>query len=424
MEVCKEGKEEEPRRRFNAQEALVWPKRQAGVVSQKVGAVRFSFAPCSVAVSVLLHVNLFDRYLLGEWLKMLGLLLAATMGLLLMASLYDEFRDLMQTGASTAEILLYFVTLTPSFLSVVFPLSMLLSLLFVLGKLHRNNELTAMRAAGLNIFATTRSLWLAGVVFCGVSLLLNSRVVPWSVEASGSLLQSFQQRAEAQSSGVALGLVSSVTFDNQQRNRMWFINRYSRYQGVAYGVSISEMDAQRREKTRIMAREGRYDPVAQSWSFKDGREMWFDPELGELQRSVVFAEKTIPYFREDPSLMLLIDRKPSDLSFNQLRRITEYFAADNNPKVVRYEVRYYALLANTLGPLIIIAIAIPFAVSGVRVNPAVGVSKSIGLFFLYFILTSIASLIGDKGYVQPLWAACIPNLAMTGLATVLFGRMR
>lgn len=372
------------------------------------------------------HVNLFDRYLLGEWLKMLGLLLAATMGLLLMAALYDEFRDLIQVGANGGEILMYFATLTPSFLSVVLPLSMLLSLLFVLGKLHRNNELTAVRAAGLNIFATTRALWFAGIVLCGVSLFLNSRVVPWSVEASASLLQGFQQRAEAtkSDSGVALGLVSSVAFDNQQQNRMWFINRYSRYQGVAYGVTVSEMDQDRREKTRIMAREGRYDPVARAWTFKDGREMWFDVEAGELQRTKPFAEKTIPHFREDPTLMLLIDRKPQDLSFNQLRRITEYFAADNNPKVIRYEVRYYSLLADTLGPLIIIAIAIPFAVSGLRVNPAVGVSKSIGLFFLYYILTNIASLMGGRGYLDPMWAAVMPNLAMTGLATFLFGRMR
>lgn len=371
-------------------------------------------------------MNLFDRYLLSEWLKMLGLLLAATMGLLLMAALYDEFRDLIQVGASPAEIALYFGMLMPSYLSVVLPLSMLLSLLFVLGKLHRNNELTAVRAAGLNIFSTTRSLWLAGLVFCGVSLGLNSRVVPWSVEASASLLQSFQLRAEAKNSetGVALGLVSSVAFDNQQQNRMWFINRYSRYQGVAYGVSVSEMDANRREKTRIMAREGRYDPVARAWTFTDGREMWFDVEAGELQRSVAFDKKTIPHYREDPTLMLLIIARPKDLSFNQLQRITDYFAADNNPKVIPYEMRYYSLLADTLGPLIIIAIAIPFAVSGMRVNPAVGVSKSIGLFFLYYILANLATVLGVNGYVAPIWAAAIPNLAMTGLATFLFGRMR
>ncbi len=356
---------------------------------------------------------------------MLALLLAATMGVLMMSALYDNFRDLIQIGAGAGDILLYYATLMPSYLSVVLPLSMLLSLLFVLSKLHRNNELTAVRAAGLNIFATTRSLWLACVVLCGVSLLLNARVVPASVEASRSLLESFEYRAAVRGApGGSLGIMSAVAFDNQRQNRMWFINRYSRFAETAFGVTVSEMDHFRREKTRIMAREGRYDAIRRSWSFRDGREMWFDPETGDLQRSLAFREKTVPHYNEDPSLMLLFDRKPTLLSFNELGRIVDYFSAEDSPKVTAYQVRYYGLLADTLGPLIILAIAIPFAVSGVRVAPAVGVSKSIGLFFLYYILNNFATILGGRGYLDPMWAAFMPNLAMIGLAAWLFGRMR
>jgi lipopolysaccharide export system permease protein len=371
-------------------------------------------------------LNLLDRYLLREWLKMLALLLAATTGVLLMSALYDNFRELIQIGAGTGDILLYYATLMPSYLSVVLPLSMLLSLLFVLSKLHRNNELTAVRSAGLNIFATTRALWLAAVLLCGVSLLLNAAVVPKSVEASRSLLDSFQYRAEEAKSepGSSIGLVSSVAFDNQRQNRMWFINRYSRFTQTAYGITVSELDVKRRETTRILAREGRYDAVRHDWTFQDGRELWFDPDSGEVQRTVAFVSKTVPYYREDPQLMLLFDRKPVDLSFNELGRIVDYFSAEDNPKVVRYEVRYYGLLADTLGPLIILAIAIPFAMSGVRVSPAVGVSKSIGLFFTYYLLSSFATLLGEWGWMEPVWAALMPNLAMIGLATYFFGRMR
>ncbi len=370
-------------------------------------------------------LNLIDRYLLSEWLKMLGLLLAATLGLLLMIALYENLRDLIQVGAGAGDILWYFGTLMPSYLTVVLPISMLLSLLFVLGKLHRNNELTAIRAAGLNIFATTRALWFAGIALSGLSLWLNSSVVPWSVETSQSLLESFEFRAEAEKKpGDTLGLVSSVAFDNRPQNRMWFINRFSRFSGKAFGVTVSELDPHRREKTRLMAREASYDPARRSWTFLDGREMWFDPELGELMRSVTFAERTVPHFTEDPGLMLLIDRKPQDLSFNQLRRITDYFHAEQSPKVLRYEVRYYTVMFSTLGPLIVIAIAVPFAVSGVRVSPAVGVSKSIGLFFIYYILSTLATVLGGRGIIEPAWAAAMPNLAMIGIAAWFFGRMR
>lgn len=372
-------------------------------------------------------LNLLDRYLLSEWLKMLVLLLAATMGVLLMAALYDNLRDLLQVGVGLEDILVYFATLMPSYFSVVLPLSLLLSLLFVLSKLHRNNELTAIRAAGLNIFSTTRALWLAGIGFCGITLLLNAKVVPWSVEASRSMLDGFEFQAEAKKTGGnadTLGLVSSVAFDNRRQNRMWFINRYSRYSQRAYGITVSELDHNRREKTRLMAREGEFDAAQRQWVFRDGREIWFDPDQGEVMRSVPFAKKVIPHFNEDPSLMLLIDRKPQDLSFNELARITDYFALENNPKVSRYEVRYYSVLFDTFGPLIILAIAIPFAVAGVRVSPAVGVSKSIGLFLLYYLFSMISTVLGGRGYLEPMWAALIPNLSMIGLAAFLFGRMR
>lgn len=371
------------------------------------------------------RVTLIDRYLLREWLKILGLILCATMGLLLMQALYDNFRDLIEVGAGFGDMIFYYAVLMPSYFSVVLPLSLLLSLLFVLGTLHRHNEITAIRAAGLNIFGTTRALWLAALLLCGVSLLLNARVVPWSVETARSLLERFELRAgERKGDTATLGVVTSVAFDNHRANRMWYINRYNRFAATAHGVTVSELDKQRRERTRLMAREAGYDPATRSWTLRDGREMWFDPEVGELMRSVTFAEKNFPHLNEDPQLMLLIDRNPRDLSFFELQRIVDYFTLEDNPKVTRYAVRYYSLLAETLGPLIILAIAIPFAVSGVRVNPAVGVSKSIGLFFLYYILTTSATLLGGKGYLDPVWAALLPSLAMIGVATYFFGRMR
>lgn len=370
-------------------------------------------------------LNLFDRYLLREWLTMLGLLLGATLGLLLMIAFYDNLRDLIQLGVGFGDIMYYYATLMPSNLAAVLRISMLMSLLFVLGKLHRNNELMAMRAAGMNIFSVTRSLWIMGLVLCGVTLGLNAKVVPWSVETSRSLLDGFELRAAAKvSGGDTLGLVSNVTFDNQPQSRMWFINRFSRNTQKAFGVTVSELDPQRREKTRIMAREGEFDPVQRAWTFRDGREIWFDPELGEIMRTVTFTKRTVAHFNEDPELMLLIDRKSGELSFNELQRITEHFTSEHSPKLAAYEVRYYSLLADTIGPLIIIAIAIPFAVSGVRVSPAVGVSKSIGLFAVYYVLIGIRSILGNNGALEPLWAALLPNIAMIGFAAFFFGRMR
>lgn len=371
-------------------------------------------------------MNTYDRHLLREWLAILGLVLGATIGLMLVQVMYDDFRTLRDLGARGLDMWMYFLVTMPSFLAFVLPLALLLSLLFVLGKLHRANEFTALRAAGVSLWRITAPIWCVGVFACGLAWLLNSTVVPWSVETSRQLKDSLEFRKQAHKLAAdRVGAVDSVAFSNPRARRMWFFNRYSRVLHRGFGVTVSQLDAQRRETTRLVAAEASPNPNGEGWVFKDGRELTFDGTTGELLGTAAFAEKTVTRYHEDPKLMLLIDRMPvGDLSFPELRQLIDYFNFENSPRVTPYAMRYFSLIADTLGPLIVIAIAIPFAMTGVRVNPAVGVSKSFGLFFLYYIFTNIASSLATKQVIDPLLAAWLPNLGMIALAAWLFARLR
>ncbi|MEO6874449.1 MAG: LptF/LptG family permease, partial [Opitutaceae bacterium] len=362
-------------------------------------------------------MNTYDRHLLREWLSILGLVLAATVGLMLVQVLYNDFRDLRDLGAHGLDMWMYFFVTMPSFLAVVLPLALLLSLLFVLGKLHRANEFTALRAAGVSLGRIMAPIWFVGVLACGLAWWLNSTIVPWSVETSRELRDSLEFKRQARTLAAdRIGAVEDVAFNNPRAQRMWFFNRYSQVLHRGFGVTVSELDAQRRETAQIVATEGAPLEHGQGWIFKYGRELKFDPETGELLSTAPFTQKIVGAYHEDPKLMLLIDRRPVDLSFPELRLLIDYFEAEQSPKITPYAVRYYSLIADTLGPLIVIAIAIPFAVTGVRVNPAVGVSKSFILFFLYYIFTNIASSLATKQLVDPMVAAWLPNLGMMGLA--------
>ena len=370
-------------------------------------------------------MTLIDRYILREWLGALGLVLGATVGMLLMQSMYDDLGDLLDVGAGVVDIVFYYAVKLPSFLSVVLTLALLLSMLFTLGRLHRNLEIAAMRAAGLSLWRITRVIWVSGVLLCGLTWYLNGTVIPWSVETSREILQDLRIKGQGKIERAdQVESVNSVAFDNRQERRMWFMNRYSRYTQRGYGVTVTELDAQRREKTRLQAREAWFDEEAGGWQFRDGRETWVDPETGEVQRTLPFDEHFVGHYHEDPKLILVFDQRPQDLSFFELERVIAYHRAEDDPKLKRYAVRYYGLLAETLGSLIIIALAIPFAVSGVRVNPAVGVSKSIGLFLIYFILFKASTALGARGTLDPMWAALAPNLSMLLLGIGLMSRVR
>ncbi|MCC6414888.1 MAG: LptF/LptG family permease [Opitutaceae bacterium] len=370
-------------------------------------------------------MNTYDRHLLREWLQILGLVLAAMIGLLLVQVLYDDFRMLNDLGAKGADFWMYLLVTLPGFLAIVLPVALLISLLYVLGKLHRANEFIALRAAGIGILRITAPVWLIGVAACGLTWYLNASVVPWSVEASRSLRDTlaFRQQSETLPED-RIGAATSVAFDNRPAQRMWFINRYSQFTQKAYGVTVSELDSERREERRIVAEEAAYDRERQGWLFMDGQELVFNPATGEMIEPRPFFRRFVPHYSEDPRLMLIIDRKASELSFFELRRLVNYYAADANPKGLVYAVRYFGLIADTFGPLIVIAMAVPFAVSGVRVNPAGGVSKSIGLFFLYYLLMNLATSLAAKQVLDPAVAAWLPNFGMAGIALWLFARLR
>jgi lipopolysaccharide export system permease protein len=371
-------------------------------------------------------LNTFDRHILREWLQILGLVLAATCGLLVIQVLFDDFRDLREFGARGWVFWQYLLVTLPSFLANMLPVALLVSLLYTLGKLHRANELIAMRAAGVSILRITAPIWVVGVFCCGISWWLNTTIVPASVMTSRSIREGLEYRHEARNAlpPDRVGAVYSVGFDNAAAGRMWFFNRFSRFTHHGYGVSVSELDPQRRELRRYVATEAVPLPNGRGWEFLKGRTLTFAPETGELVGSKPFDRLIEPKYDEDPELMLLIDQKPVDLSLHELRELIGYLEAEHSPKVVSYAVRYYSLIADTLGPLIVIAIAIPFAVAGVRVNPAVGVSKSIGLFVLYYILTTAAASLATKGFVEAPVAAWLPNIGIAALAVWFFARMR
>jgi len=375
----------------------------------------------------------------------LGLVLAAMIGLLFVQVLYDDFRMLSEQGAGAGDFGLYVLVTLPSFLAIVLPVALLLSLLYALGKLHRAGEFVALRAAGVGLLRITAPVWMVGVGMCAVTWGLNASVVPWSVETSRELRDSLEFRRQAESALQVdtIGAVRRVAFDNRaaapgDEGHLWFINRYSQFTQRAYGVTVSvfegsgestdpaaaEAARSRRESRRIVAAEAWRDEALGGWIFANGQELVFDAESGEIRAPRPFTQLVEARFDEEPGLMLMVDRRPVDLSFLELRRLVDYYAAEGNPKGAAYAVRYFGLVADTLGPLVVIALAIPFAISGVRVNPAVGVSKSIGLFFLYYVLMNAASSLAVKQMLEPALAAWLPNAGMAAIAVWLFVRLR
>ena len=371
-------------------------------------------------------MSLIDRYVFKEWAIGFALTLGVIVGILILQNMYDSLPDLLNTQASFGEIAFYYGLSLPAYLPAILPIAFLVSLLFSLGSLHRSNEIVAMRASGASLFRISRYLWIAGLFLSLLLLYLTASLVPKTVEQSRTFLENLEYAAaEAQQSNRSnVGMLYNLGFDNRKDGRLWFMNRFSERAWLGSGVNVHTRGADGNELSRISAREAYFDDTNEHWVFVDGRELLLDPETGDPLRTLPFKERVFDSFNEDPSLMLALHKRPKELSLFELRRIIESVSPEDNPKVNAYLVRYLSLFAAPFSCLVVVGMAVPFAVAGVRTSPMIGVSKCIGFFAIFYVLISIASILGERQIIPALLAAWLPNLVMLGMSIRLFQQAR
>ncbi|MGC6425184.1 MAG: LptF/LptG family permease [Lentimonas sp.] len=371
-------------------------------------------------------MSLIDRYVLKEWFVGFTLTLGVILGILILQNMYDRLPDLLDYDASIQQVFFFFLLALPAYLPAIIPITFLVSLLFSLGTLHRNNEIVAMRSTGTSLWRISRSLWVAGLALSLVLLYLTASVVPKSVEQSRSFIENLKfAAADSTETESTVGLLYNLGFDNRHDGRLWFMNRFNERAWLGSGVNVHIRNQENgQEISRISAREAYFDNTRGYWVFVDGRELLFDTDSGDILRVLSFEEKIFENFNEDPDLMLALHKKPNELSLFELQRIIAAVAPEDNPRVHAYLVRYYSLLAVPFSCLVVVGIAVPFAVSGVRAGPMVGISKSIGFFAVFYVLVTVTSILGERQIISALLAAWVPNIIMLGLAAQLFRKAR
>lgn len=370
-------------------------------------------------------MTILDRHVLGSWLKAFALIMTALLGLLILVDMQNNLGTFTGSGAGLLEVFYYYLVLIPGNVPLVLQVSVLLSLLYSLGQLHRSNEFTAMRAAGLGLFRITRWIWISGFLLAVGVWYLNDSLIPWAVEQARTTREQMRHAADVRKNGEsAAGVVPAVGFANSAAGRLWFLNSYDQTTRRGHGVTLGLFDPANHELRRIEAKEAYYDRWRKAWVFLDGRELSFDPKTGEQLPPVRFVDHTEPEINDDPELMLLLLKDPADLSLFELERVLAHLGGEGTTRQRRYEVEHERKRSSPVGVLIVVALAVPFAIAGVRVNPAVNMTKSIGLFFVYFLLAKLATLMGSFGMLSPVAAAWLPDAAMATVTLWVFARLR
>lgn len=355
-------------------------------------------------------MRLLDKYIIKEWAKVFFLTLLVTVGVMVVERMYAEMPGFLEKGFSFRELVFFFLLYIPCFLPTVIPVALFISLIFVLGSLHRHNEIIAMRASGISLLRVARPLFFVGIILMGCVFLLIAYGAPIAGRVKNNYEHFLTEKYQVSSEQNKRDVLYNLGFRNGDANRVWFMNRFSEEEQKGYGVSVFLLDKEGNEENRILASQAIYDRKQGGWLMKEGREVALDGTTCQLGSVKCFEERYYPNLYEDPRYMIFLNKQSNDLNFSELKELITALPPAKNSQVIPYVVHYYRLLATPFSCFLLITFAVPFATKGIRVNPMVSLSKAAGLFFLYYLMASITQMTGTQG-ILPAWlAAWLPNL--------------
>lgn len=344
-------------------------------------------------------MKILNRFLLKHFIRILSLSIAAFIGIYLLIDFFEKVDDLIEYKASALDYFIYLSNSIPFIFVQILPLAILTSMVLTLGGLSRTNEITAMRACGVNLWRIVQPLMTLTLLLSFLLLLLNEFAIPWNSKQLNNLLE------------VKLKGKQQIQLT---RNEIWYRND-NQIINIAVanlqkqqlqGVKIFTFDAQQKITKRLDTSIVHFEDG--EWQATNLTEIIFDPESGDLIKTINFKNKIID-----------IDRKPEDFSrrenlnnefnFRQLSTMAEKLEREGYD-ATRQRVDMHSRLAVPFTCLIMGFLGIPFALQrGRNSNIALGIGLSLGIGVVYFIIQSLVIAFGYSNAMPPLFAAWTAN---------------
>jgi len=292
---------------------------------------------------------------------------------------------------------------------------MLLAVLFTFGKLNHNNEIIAMRSAGLNIFQITRTLIIFGIILSIGIFWVNDRLLPRSlvlVERIKTQMESDTKKIQPDEHKVFSNLSMYGL-----KNRLFFVNKFSLTANTMENIVVLEHDEKQNIIKKIVANKGVYQNDI--WRFYDCITYNFD-ENGQIKEDPRYQKEEIMDIPEAPREFLDQRQRPDCMTIAQLTDYSWKLSKSGATTVIRnLKIDLYKKFTTPLTSIIIILLGIPFALK--MKKRATGLS-SIGIAimvgFLYFVLNAITEAMGRVGYLTPFLAVSLSHII--ALTTALY----
>ena len=357
--------------------------------------------------------HILDRYLVREYLVLLGIGLAVAATLFVVIDLLQTLDRFIRIKPPLLYVLEHFLYRVPAALHDGLPVVTLVATIFLFLALARYHELTAMKAAGMSLYRVALPVLLVGLGVAVVSGLFQEILLP-RLNELGDEVDRVKIRGQ-------------LPRHLQSRERLWLRASDTRFYrvellapgtGDMYGMTVLEVDPTFRLLSRLDARRAHVS--AEGWELTDGAFREFGPK-GEVS-TIPFAMTALD-MQEDLEDFTKIHKPIAAMSYWELRDYINRLEATGF-QVKKYLVELYSKLSFPLVNMIMVLVAIPFSLQAPRGGRLFGVGLAIAIMAGYLVVHYIALAFARADLLPPLLAAWTANIIFLGLGTSLFLRAR
>ena len=125
-------------------------------------------------------MRIIDRYIFKQVVRGYILLLLSFTIFFIIIDLSTQLQDLFKERPPLFTIIKYYLFFSPQIFVLVSPFSFLLSALYNIGLLSKDNELISLRTQGLSIFSIARVFLVLAFFLSIVSLFVEDKLIPYS----------------------------------------------------------------------------------------------------------------------------------------------------------------------------------------------------------------------------------------------------
>ena len=208
---------------------------------------------------------------------------------LMMQFLWRYVDELIGKGLSMEVLAQFFVYMGLMLMPQAFPLAILLSALITFGNLGESSELTAIKAAGISLMQSMRSLIAIVIAIACMSFYFQEVVGPRAFVSFQQLLLSMKQK------NPEVEIPEGIFYDGIPGSNL-YVQRKDMDRGVLYGIMIYRMNGAYEDAAVILADSGRIQATAEKkhllLTLYSGE--WFE----NMRQSGMNVSAEVPYRRE------------------------------------------------------------------------------------------------------------------------------